>query len=318
MFAGTPEIACFSLEALRADTSGAGTVVGVLTNPDRPAGRHRTPAPPPVKTIAAEAGIPVLQPERLNADARAAVQELQPDLLVTVAYGRIFGPRFMALFPEGGINLHPSLLPRHRGPSPLQAAILAGDERTGVTIQAIAPEMDSGAIILQESVQLKPHTTVTELHDDLGRRGARLLTRAVELIATGEADRREQDHSAATWCHKITKQAGAVTWRESAEQLDRMVRAYTPWPGVRCGWGTETLQITEALPVPPGRPGVGEADATVPGTVLGVDNRLGILIQTTDGLLAVRRLKPQTRNEVDFRSFLNGNRDFVCTVLAQA
>jgi methionyl-tRNA formyltransferase len=322
LFAGTPEIACFSLEALLADTGGAGTVVGVLTNPDRPAGRKRIPTPPPVKTIAREAGIPVLQPERLDADARRAVRELAPDLLVTVAYGKIFGPRFMALFPRGGINLHPSLLPRHRGPSPLQAAIRAGDTRTGVTIQAIAPEMDSGAIILQEEIPLGPRTTAAALHDDLGARGARLLTQAVKLIAAGEADWREQEHSAATWCHKITKQAGAVTWQESAEELDRMVRAYTPWPGVRCGWEGETLQITEAVPVPAAvgeeRPAKTPATPPAPGTVLGVDNRFGILVQTTDGLLAVRRLKPQARNEVDFQSFLNGNRGFVGTVLTQA
>ena len=167
--------------------------------------------------MAREAGIPVLQPERLDADAREAVQKLGPDLLVTVAYGKIFGPRFMALFPRGGINVHPSLLPRHRGPSPLQAAILSGDTRTGVTIQAIAPEMDSGAILLQEEIPLDSRATVEALHDELGRRGARLVTQAVALIAAGAAQWREQDHSAATWCHKITKQAGAVTWRESAK-----------------------------------------------------------------------------------------------------
>jgi len=317
LFAGTPEIAVFSLEALCADPARGGVyeIVGVLTNPDRPSGRRREPVPSPVKRVAQRTDLPLLQPERLNGDARETVAALGPDLLVVVAFGTIFGPRFMDLFPKGGINLHPSLLPRHRGPSPLQAAILAGDDRTGVSVQYVAPEMDSGAILAQEEIGLPPTATVTALHDDLGRIGARLLVDVVTRIADGSAVAREQEHHRATYCRKIAKEDGAVTWRESAVELDRMVRAYTPWPGVRVRFRDQILQITRAVPLR-GEAAVANAPEAVPGTVVGVDNRHGILVQTTDGLLAVTHLKPQTRKEMDYRSFLNGNRDVLGAVLS--
>ncbi len=319
LFAGTPEIALFSLDALLEDSSGTFTVTGVLTNPDRPVGRRRKLTPPPVKVRAEKDGLPVLQPERLDGSAREAVAALKPDILVSVAYGKIFGPRFMALFPRGGINLHPSVLPRHRGPSPLQAAILAGDSETGVSIQKIAPEMDTGAVILQDSVPLPKDMTVSALHDDLGSRGAVLLVQALKQIFEGTAVFREQNHAAATYCKKIAKDDGRITWKEGADELDRMVRAFTPWPGVRCVWSGNFLQITAATAVPPDRvefEGVDTSRAMPEaGTVVGIDNRRGILVQTVDGLLAVSRLKPEARKESDFMSFLNGNQGFIGTVL---
>jgi methionyl-tRNA formyltransferase len=319
LFAGTPEIALLSLDALLTAQGDTFTVVGVLTNPDRPAGRRRRMVSPPVKERADAAGLPVLQPEKLDGDARDAVAALEPDILVSVAYGKIFGPRFMALFPRGGINLHPSLLPRHRGPSPLQAAILAGDTETGVSIQSIAPEMDTGAVLLQEKVPLPGDITVSALHDDLGRRGAVLLVEGLNRIARGTAVFREQDHAAATYCRKITKDDGRIDWKNSSTELDRMVRAFTPWPGARCDWGGTTLQLTAAAAVPGGGDNGGGAvpseGAGQPGRVVGVDNRRGILVQTGDGLLAVSRLKPETRKEIDYVSFLNGNQGFIGTVL---
>ena len=194
--------------------------------------------------------MPVLQPERLGAAARGEVSALAPDLLVVVAYGRIFGPRFLSLFRDGGINVHPSLLPRHRGPSPLQAAILAGDAETGVTVQYLAPEMDSGDVILQERIVLPDDVAVSALHDDLGRRGARLVVEAVDHIAAGTVKRIPQDHSRATYCGKIGRDDGKLDWSESALTISRMVRAYTPWPGVVCSWGTRMLQFTDAVPSP--------------------------------------------------------------------
>jgi methionyl-tRNA formyltransferase len=315
LFAGTPEIALPALEGLLKGDGEEWRIVGVLTNPDAPRGRGRRLTPSPVKERALQAGVPVLQPVKLDADAREEVAALAPDLLVVVAYGRIFGPRFLELFPRGGINLHPSLLPRHRGPSPLQAAILAGDDETGVTIQYLAREMDAGAIILQERVPLTGRTTLLQLHDDLGARGAILLTEAVRLIASDEVNAVPQDASRATYCRKLTAEDGYIDWTESAMEIDRRVRALTPAPGVRCRWGDSLLQLTETLPTDADASPDGQAP---PGSVVAVDNRRGILVQTADGLLAIRRLKLQARKELDFRSFLNGNPEIIGTVLQQA
>ncbi|MCG8479960.1 MAG: methionyl-tRNA formyltransferase [Spirochaetales bacterium] len=320
LFAGTPESALFSLEAAwRHSTEWH--IEGVLTNPDAPSGRGRRVRPSPVKAWALEHEVPILQPEHLRGEAREAVSALAPDLLVVVAYGRIFGPRFLALFPEGGINVHPSLLPRHRGPSPLQAAILSGDAETGVTVQYLAPEMDSGDIILQERIALPDDVSTSALHDDLGRRGAALLVEAIDRIAAGDVTRTPQDHERATYCRKIERRDGRLDWSESALTISRMVRAYTPWPGVVCSWGGRALQFTEAThrSAPPvAVVGGKRPEKTRPGEVVAVDNGLGILIQTTDGLVAVRRLKLQTRKEMDFRAFINGNPTIIGSVLERA
>lgn len=340
LFAGTPEIALVALDAIIAaggvrtanaaasDTGAPCELVGVLTNPDRPAGRSRQPIPSPVAARARELALPCLQFERLDGAARAAVAALIPDLLVVVAYGRIFGPRFLALFPRGGINLHPSLLPRHRGPSPLQAAILAGDDVTGVTIQALAAEMDAGEIILQQSTPLGRDETVGELHDRLAAMGAEMLVEAIGAIAEGSDRRTPQDHSAATWCQLIDKRDGELSFDRDAVALARAVRAYTPWPGARCRWGERVLTITAAdvveapedgaeagdsataAPVTAPKPG-GSPTSAQAGTVVGVDSARRILVQTADGMLAVRRLKLQSRSEVDARAFLNGNPSIV-------
>lgn len=328
LFAGTPEIALPSLQALHVvpepPRGDRPRVVAVLTAPDAPAGRRRVLTSPPVKVQAEALGIPVLQPERLNGDARSEIAALRPDLLVVVAYGRIFGPRFLALFPEGGINLHPSLLPRYRGPSPIPAAILAGDSHTGVTVQRVAREVDAGDILDQREVPLPEDATTPVLEQKLGLLGAEMIVHVVSGIAGGTVRATPQDHSAATWCNLIQKGDGALTWKESAAVIGRMVRAYTPWPGVRCSWKGQSLQLLQVEPLPAvetrGRPGGSSSigTGTVPGTVLGVDNGAGILVQTVDGVLAVKRLKLQARKEMDFRSFLNGNSSIVGGVLEQA
>ncbi len=316
LFAGTPDIA---LPSLRALYEAGLDIVAVLTAPDKPAGRRRTLQAPPVKVQAAEWGIPVLQPSRLDGTAREEVTRYQPDLLVVVAYGKIFGPRFLDLFPRGGVNVHPSLLPRYRGPSPIPAAILAGDSVTGVTIQRITLEMDAGEILAQREVPLAPDATVLQLETRLGELGAKLLLETVQSLAAGTVVAREQNEQDASWCGLIRKDDGSLSWQESALQIERMVRAYTPWPGVRCSWNGVPLVFTEAVVV---SSGTGETRTDrpqeTPGTVLGVDNRAGILVQTLNGVLAVRRLKLQARKEMDFRAFLNGNSSIIGSVLEQA
>lgn len=315
LFAGTPEIALPSLQALRVIPGAPRPeVVAVLTAPDAPAGRRRELLPPPVKVQAQAWGMPVLQPSRLDGSAREIVAELQPDLLVVVAYGKIFGPRFLELFPRGGINVHPSILPRYRGPSPIPAAILAGDAVTGVTVQRLSREMDAGDILAQREVPLAPDATTPVLEQTLGTLGAELLVEVVREIALGRESARPQESDRVTWCGLIRKEDGNLTWQESAAMIERMTRAYAPWPGVRCSWQGSSLHLLEVSVLPRDRAG----NDAGPGTVLGVDNKAGILIQTVDGVLAVRQLKLQARKEMDFRSFLNGNSSIIGSVLEQA
>ncbi len=311
LFAGTPKIAVPSLETLAelATSPAAGiSVAAVLTNPDAPAGRGRRSTASPVKQRSIALGIPVIQPPRLDAEARRQVAAYAPDLLVVVAYGRIFGPKFLALFPHGGINMHPSLLPLHRGPSPIQAALLAGDAETGITIQYLAREMDSGDIIAQEKMPIPADANAGRMHEVLATSGASLLGRTVETIVRGTVEARPQNHAAATYSTKISKEDGWIDWNRSAEEIARAIRAYTPWPAARCRWGETTLQIVKASAAE------GRSDA-VAGTVLAIDNALGILIQTGDGVLAAARIKPQARSEMDHRSFYNGNPSIIGSVL---
>ncbi len=320
LFAGTPEIAVPSLEQL----SEQAEIVGVLTAPDAPAGRRRTLQPSAVKRSAEALGVPVLQPERLNAAAREAVAVLNPQLVVCVAYGRIFGPRFLDLFALGGINLHPSLLPRHRGPAPIAAAILAGDSETGITVQTLALEMDAGDILRQVRFALDGSETTGSLTDRVALEGARLLAEVVRDIERGTVEPRPQDHRQATYCRLITAADGAIDWHFPAETIERTVRAYNPWPGAHTFLDGRRLTIHQADVSLTPESGVAAADAVHrtgregsgrPGLVTAVDKRRGILVQTGDGLLAIRRLQLQSRTAMDWKSFANGYRDVVGTVL---
>lgn len=322
LFAGTPEIALPSLSAL----SEAHDVVAVLTNPDKPRGRKSTPEPPPVKELALDLGVPVLQPARLGSEAREMVAVHEPDLLVVVAYGRIFGPKFLALFPRGGINLHPSLLPRYRGPAPIPAAILAGDSETGITVQTLAQEMDAGDILMQVRIPLTGTETTPDLTDRASRLGASMLVDVVDQLEEDEIEPRPQNHDNATYTNMIDKSDGLVDWSATADEIYRAYRAYQPWPGIRTTFEGSGLSLLEVAPVD------ASVDASVdpstdasgteqvdsgpePGTVLKLDKRLGILVQTGDGLLALRRLQLQSRKALDYMSFAHGTRGFLGTRL---
>ncbi|MDR3167961.1 MAG: methionyl-tRNA formyltransferase [Treponema sp.] len=329
LFAGSPGIAVPALEAL----VGLGfsdpkfQLVGVLSNPDKPRGRHGTPEPTEVAAAAAllseqilQGGGPplrILKPERLGAAVREAVAALEPDLLVSFAYGRIFGPRFLSLFPRGGINIHPSLLPKYRGAAPIPAAILNRDRETGVTVQRLAPEMDTGDILLQESFFLTGRETTASLSDLAARKGADLLTEVLRSLARGGMTGRPQNHRAATYCSLITKEDGRIDWSRSAAEIDACIRAFTPWPLCFTRHGEQDLFILEgkAGEKYPGNYGPGKrgfcsslenAGFFEPGKVLGIDKTRGILIQTGDGILEVTRLQYRTKKALDWQSFLNG------------
>lgn len=303
IFAGTPAIAVPGLRRLAAEHE----VAAVLTSPDAQAGRGRRESAPAVKQAALELGLPVLQPERLDQAARDLVAAYRPDLLVCVAYGSIFGPRFLALFPQGGINMHPSLLPRWRGPSPLSAAILAGDAESGISVQRLALEMDSGDILAQERFALDGSETAASLAEYAAERGAELLSQTVAALAAGAAVARPQEGEP-SFCRLVAKEDGLIDWSADAAAVDRLVRACDPWPRAYSFWQGVALYLAETKPLDgPAGP--------LPGSVLRVDKSNGILVQTGKGLLAVRRLQLQAKKGMDFLSFANGARGFVGSVL---
>ncbi len=292
LFAGTPDIAVSCLTALAAEHR-----VEVLTNPDAASGRGSSLVPPPMKIRALELGLKVHQPAKLDAEARAALGGF--DLLVSFAYGRIFGPLFLGLFPLGGLNVHPSLLPRWRGPSPLAAAILARDDQTGVSVQKLALEMDAGDIMVTAERALDGTETTGTLTAWASASAPRLLLEAIKLVERG-ASGVPQDHRQATYCHLVSKDQGRLDWLLSAAQLDARIRAYDPWPGAFTSWSGQRLTLKKSSMVD----GAGSGP---PGTVVSVDKSNGILVQTGGGLLAVRELQLPGRKSLDFRSFLNGN-----------
>lgn len=310
LFAGTPEIALPSLRAV----AQAHEVAAVLTAPDRPVGRGRRMEASPVAECAAELGLKVLRFEKLNDSARDEVAQLDAELLVCVAYGKIFGPKFLALFPRGGVNLHPSLLPKYRGPSPIAAALLAGDSVTGVSIQRLALEMDAGDILARREIPLDGTETSASLTERAAEIGAELLVQTLNAIEAGNQQAEAQEHDQASYCGLVRKQDGLLNWDRSALELDRVVRAFHPWPGAFTTFDGKELKLHETA-VPTELDHSETMASAQPGQVLGVDNRHGILVQTGDGVLALRRLQLPGRKALDWATFLNGTPNFLGSVL---
>lgn len=317
LFAGTPALAVPSLTG----AARAHEVLAVLTSPDQPSGRGRELSCSPVKEAAVQLGLGVLQPEKLDDPFVEQVRALSPELLVVAAYGKIFRPSFLALFPSGGINVHPSLLPRYRGPSPITATILAGDARAGVTIQRVARRFDTGDILAQESLPLKGNETTASLSELCAVKGAELLAGVLAQMAAGTLPPgRAQDEAAATYCGTIRKEDGVVRWEEPAVVIERKVRAFDPWPRMSTTFRAESLLLLKSHVYPgtlgeePGRPEwPGE-----PGAVLAADRSHGLLVRTGLGILAVERLQLQFKKPLDWRSFMNGHPGFVGTRLGIA
>lgn len=320
LFAGSPDIAVPSLIRLSFEHE----IVGVLTNPESQRGRGLETAATPVAQAAAAlsvsrgAPIPVLVPQRLGAEARAQVAPLGADILVSFAYGRLFGPRFLALFPKGGVNVHPSLLPRYRGPAPIQSAILARDRETGVSVQRLALEMDSGDILGVVRVPLSGMETAEDLSETAALLGADLLSEVLERIERGEEVARPQEGEP-SYCELLRKEDGLIDWAKPVLDIDAKVRAFSPWPGAFTHCRGQRLAILESFPYPhvtyAAGPSSLDLEDVAPGTVLGLDKSRGIMVQTIDGLIALRRLQIQHKKALPYREFANGIRDLAGTVL---
>lgn len=292
VFMGTPEFSVPTLKAL----ADAYEVIGVVTQPDRPAGRSREPVPPPVKVAATSLGLPVMQPERLrNPDTLAQLKHWPADLYVVAAFGQILPQAVLDIPRLGGLNVHASLLPRWRGASPIQHAIMAGDTRTGVTIMKMDAGLDTGPILTTREIDIAPDETSATLHDKLSKLGAELLIPTIKGYVEGAIVPRPQPEEGVTLAPPIRKDDGRIDWSASAETIDRMVRAFTPWPGTFTMWRGRLIKVLS---------GHVERGNLPAGCVDVVDGRM--LVGTGAGVYAPTRLQMAGRQALDVRAFVNG------------
>jgi methionyl-tRNA formyltransferase len=301
IFIGTPEFAAPSLRRL---VSEGHDIAAVVTQPDRPAGRGRALQPPPVKAAALDLGLPVLQPATLHdPETLGRLQALAPQAMVAVAYGQILRPEVLAIPPKGVVNVHPSLLPRWRGASPIAGAILAGDAETGVTIMLMDAGMDTGPILSQRRHPISPQDTTGSLTQSLAEAGADLLVDTLPRWLNGEIEGVQQDDSQATTTRLIRKEDGALDWTLAAAELWRRVQAYNPWPGAFSTLGGEQVRFWQAWPV---EYASGEAPGTVIAAPSGAPADARFAVMGGDGALAVIEAQRAGRKRLTSAEFLRG------------
>jgi len=296
VFMGSPD---FALPALRALAS-AYSVVGVVTQPDREAGRGRTLTPPPVKQLALELGLPVFQPETLRKpNAVAQLKEWDPDLIVVAAYGQILKLEVLNLPRFGCLNIHASLLPRWRGAAPIPATILAGDEITGITIMKMDEGLDTGPILAQRILHLQPNDTTASVTTALAQLGADLLLQVLPDYLTGRLQPIPQPNEGVTYAPMLKKEDGRLEFTRPAQELERRVRAMNPWPGAWFEW--------QGVPLKVWRASVAEGPANrPPGSRLLIRGRPAVVCGS--GALVLEEVQPPGKRPMDSKSFLAGGR----------
>ena len=325
VFFGTPGFAVPTLDALLA--ASPHTVVGVVTQPDRPRGRGQKVSDAPVKARAVAAGLPILQPAKMKDPAfLERLTAWHADLGVVAAYGRILTDPILAMPRLGMINVHASLLPRYRGAAPVHRAVIAGEISTGVTIMRVVQALDAGGMIATEHRAIGPDETSDEVEHDLARIGARLLVAVVDQIARGNAPEQAQDESAVTYAQRLTKDDGVIDWRWPAPRIHNLIRGLHPWPhAFSFVHGKRVIIRRSETPGPTG-PGVRTADETPgptgpaahianvgrvlldpPGTILSADGDR-LIVSTGDGALRILEIQAEGKRPVTAREFLAGHR----------
>jgi methionyl-tRNA formyltransferase len=299
---GTPD---FAVPALRALISAAGPdtwqVVAVVTQPDRPKGRGKKLAPPPVKMVAEEAGIPVLQPTTLKTEeAVAELAALEPDVMIVAAFGHILRRNVLEMPPFGCINIHASLLPRWRGASPVTAAIRAGDTETGITLMKMDEGLDTGNIIAQRAIPLTATHTGGTLTAELAELGAALLTDTLPAWLAGDIIPWSQDDSLATLAPRLKKEEGEIDWTMTAVEIDRQVRAFQPWPGTFTYGPRGQLKILAVE----ANPGLADSARSEPGTVL--KHQRDVYVTTGQGAIRLITVQPAGKKAMAAEAMLNG------------
>jgi methionyl-tRNA formyltransferase len=299
VFMGSPDFALPTLQALAKNYH----LTGVVTQPDRPAGRGRKMTPPPVKVLAQELDLPVIQPPRVREpEAMAQIREWRPDVIVVAAFGQILKTDLLELPPHGCVNVHASLLPRWRGAAPINAAILHGDSQTGITIMKMDPGMDTGPIISTQAIPIEPDDTAGSLSVKLAQLGADLLVETLPTYLSGELQPQPQpeDETLITYAPRIQKAEGELDFSESAETLSRRVRAFQPWPGTFTRWKEQRLKIHRAQAV----------DTPSPGTGIRTIFEGRPAIGAAEGLFVLDEVQPSGKKSMPGEVFLRGARDW--------
>lgn len=297
VFMGTPG---FAVPALRVLCSSGHRILQVVTQPDRPKGRGKTVVFPPVKTAALDLGCPVLQPQSVRTpDFYDALSRLEPDLLVVVAYGHVLPQRILSIPKLGAVNIHASLLPRYRGPAPIQWAVINREKETGVTLMLMDKGLDTGDILASASILILPDDTSGALHDRLALLGADLLIQTLNYFEVHRKNATPQDHEQASYAPLLKKEDGHLDWRRSAHELEALIRGLTPWPGAFCFYHGKRIKIYRASQKH-------VLTQELPGTVLkGFSNEL--TVATGQDVLVIQELQGDSGKRLCAQDFLRGH-----------
>ncbi|MDP9771168.1 methionyl-tRNA formyltransferase [Kosakonia cowanii] len=300
IFAGTPDFAARHLDAL---LSSEHEIVGVFTQPDRPAGRGKKLMPSPVKVLAEEKGLPVFQPASLRQpENQQLVAELNADVMVVVAYGLILPKAVLDMPRLGCINVHGSLLPRWRGAAPIQRALWAGDAQTGVTIMQMDVGLDTGDMLYKLACPVTPEDTSATLYDKLAGLGPQGLIETLQQLAQGSAQPQVQDEELVTYAEKLSKDEARMDWSLSAEQLERCIRAFNPWPMSWFVVDEQPVKVWKASVLP-------SSTQAEPGTIVEA-SKSGIQVATAEGILNLESLQPAGKKAMSAQDLLNSRREW--------
>jgi methionyl-tRNA formyltransferase len=302
LFIGTGEIGLPVLRFL--SSSREHELVGVVTQPDKPVGRAQRIEAPPVKAALGKTSFPILQPKRIKTEESVAeIRALAPEIIVVMAYGQILPRSILEIPPVACLNLHASLLPRHRGAAPIQAAILAGDRESGITVMYMDEGLDTGDMLLQSRLEIAPDETGGSLHDRLAQIAPEALAEALAKLGQGTAPRIPQEVAAATYAPKLEREHGRIDWKESTVEIERKIRAFDPWPGAFTLVGDDPgkvrkLKIFSATLV--------ASKEKEPGTITGAGDE-GLVISASDGALALGEVQLEGKRRMSAAEFLRGH-----------
>ena len=305
IFMGTPD---FAVPSLRALLRSGYEVVGIVTQPDRPKGRGQKLGFSPVKQLAQNHGLPILQPEKIKSpELLQTLASWRPDMIAVSAFGRILPKNILELPPGGCVNVHGSLLPQYRGAAPIQWSLINGDVETGITTMLMDEDMDTGPMLLQETVTIEPDDTATELGNRLAKVGGELLVETLKGLENKTVAPQEQDHIKATYAPSLTKKVGLIDWAQSAEHIANRIRGLSPWPGCYTFLQDQRLVIWKTVVETQTQREL--LSAHNPGTIISIDKK-SFEVATGSGILQVTEVQPADKKRMTVKQFLQG-RDLV-------